>query len=343
VAALALSAKPSLAAAGLVDVLQRNADDLGAAGFDSSFGWGRVNAFRAVKAAIPAKATIAVAVTPASAALRAGEIRQFTAAVSGSSAGVTWNVNPAVGSISATGVYTAPPALAVPQVVTVTATSIEDRTKSASATVSVGMAIWVAVTPPAAILGPSGTAQFTAAAVNSTQGVFWTITPQVGSISAAGFYTAPAAVTSAVMVSVRAVSVEDPSKAATASITLQPPPRVAVSINPGIAALGPGQTAQFAAAVTGANTGVIWSCTPAIGTISTGGLYTAPANVSASQTVLVTASVAGASATATVTLLPPPPSAPEPEGEQAKSPVPGRALGRSTRPPGGGLPVSRRM
>ena len=52
VAALVLSIKPSLSASGLVGVLEQSADDLGTAGFDQYFGWGRVNALRAVSAAL---------------------------------------------------------------------------------------------------------------------------------------------------------------------------------------------------------------------------------------------------------------------------------------------------
>jgi subtilisin family serine protease len=53
VAALVLAVKPQLTAAGLVDLLRETADDLGTPGFDGSFGWGRVNAYRAVMAAQP--------------------------------------------------------------------------------------------------------------------------------------------------------------------------------------------------------------------------------------------------------------------------------------------------
>lgn len=48
VAALVLSYAPSLSAANLVRVLETNADDLGAVGYDQYFGWGRVNAYRAL-------------------------------------------------------------------------------------------------------------------------------------------------------------------------------------------------------------------------------------------------------------------------------------------------------
>jgi thermitase len=51
VAALVISANPSLTAVQVQDILKQNADDLGAPGFDTSFGFGRVNAYRAVLAA----------------------------------------------------------------------------------------------------------------------------------------------------------------------------------------------------------------------------------------------------------------------------------------------------
>src|SRR5262249_23734620 len=57
VGALVLSVKPSLSASGLVTLLQQNSDDLGAPGFDTSFGWGRVNAYKAVLAAQNAPTT----------------------------------------------------------------------------------------------------------------------------------------------------------------------------------------------------------------------------------------------------------------------------------------------
>jgi thermitase len=52
VAALVISAKPSLSGQQIQDILKHNADDLGTTGWDSSYGWGRVNAQRAVAAAV---------------------------------------------------------------------------------------------------------------------------------------------------------------------------------------------------------------------------------------------------------------------------------------------------
>jgi hypothetical protein len=51
VAALALAANPSLTAQALVNLMEQNADDIGSPGYDTSFGWGRVNAYRTVLAA----------------------------------------------------------------------------------------------------------------------------------------------------------------------------------------------------------------------------------------------------------------------------------------------------
>jgi subtilisin family serine protease len=51
VAALVMSANPNLTPSQVQDVLKQSADELGAAGWDSSYGWGRVNASRAVSLA----------------------------------------------------------------------------------------------------------------------------------------------------------------------------------------------------------------------------------------------------------------------------------------------------
>jgi hypothetical protein len=51
VAGLVMSVNPSLSPVQVQDVLKRSADDLGPAGWDSSYGWGRVNASRAVSLA----------------------------------------------------------------------------------------------------------------------------------------------------------------------------------------------------------------------------------------------------------------------------------------------------
>jgi subtilisin family serine protease len=49
-AALLFARNPSLSNQQAMDLIKNNSDDLGAAGFDTSFGWGRINAYRAVQA-----------------------------------------------------------------------------------------------------------------------------------------------------------------------------------------------------------------------------------------------------------------------------------------------------
>src|ERR1051325_1009082 len=57
VAALVMSANPSLTPTQVQDILKKSADDLGPAGWDSSYGWGRVNASRAVALATGSQTT----------------------------------------------------------------------------------------------------------------------------------------------------------------------------------------------------------------------------------------------------------------------------------------------
>ncbi|HTR34899.1 MAG TPA: DUF2341 domain-containing protein, partial [Bryobacteraceae bacterium] len=79
---------------------------------------------------------ITVSVTPPEATLSASQTQQFTAAViNNTNTAVTWALNPKVGTISPTGLYTAPSTISTQQAVTVTATSLADATKTASATI----------------------------------------------------------------------------------------------------------------------------------------------------------------------------------------------------------------
>ncbi len=61
VAALVRALRPDLSEAAVYDLLRQTADDVGAAGFDTLTGWGRLNAARAVSASIPG---LTLAVSP---------------------------------------------------------------------------------------------------------------------------------------------------------------------------------------------------------------------------------------------------------------------------------------
>jgi hypothetical protein len=92
----------------------------------------------------PAPPSVAVKINPPIQGVVVGATQQFTATVTGNAnTAVNWSVkqppggNANVGSISTSGLYTAPAAVPSPSTVTVTATSAADSTKSDSATVTV--------------------------------------------------------------------------------------------------------------------------------------------------------------------------------------------------------------
>src|SRR5205807_1766618 len=118
----------------------------------------------------------------------------------------------------------------------------------------------------------------------------------VGTISSAGLYTAPAAVQSTTTVTVTAVSQADATKSASVQVTITPTAAVSVTISPTTTPLAPGGTQRFSATVqTTSNTPVPWQvnavapCTTLFRSISSAGLYTAPAAVQSTTTVTVTA------------------------------------------------------
>jgi hypothetical protein len=90
-----------------------------------------------------APAAVTVSLSPQSAQVALLGQTQFTATVSGGSAGVTWSVNGTVGGggnqgvISSSGLYTAPTTLPSPNTVTVAAASADNSAQSASATVTI--------------------------------------------------------------------------------------------------------------------------------------------------------------------------------------------------------------
>jgi uncharacterized protein (DUF1800 family) len=291
----------------------------------------------AVNLRITAAATpVTVTVMPASATVAASGIRQFSATVGGSTnTGVVWRVNDVVGgsagigTISTTGLYTAPASVPNPAGVVIRATSLADGSARGAATVTIQAAapaqVTVTVTPSTATVTTSAPRQFTAAIAGSTNtGVTWSVNgmpggnSSLGTISAAGLYTAPASVPSPAGVTIRATSAADGSAGGNASVTVQAPAPapVTVAVTPSTATVAPSATQQFSASITGsANTGVTWSVNgvtggnATVGTISTAGLYAAPAAAPnpASITIRATSAASPSSgATATVNVVGPP-------------------------------------
>jgi hypothetical protein len=250
-----------------------------------------------------------VSVSPSSAQVKPGAQLQFTATSNGSSALFVWSISGSgcsgsgCGSISSNGLYTAPTHAPNPPIVAVTATLLSDPTKSGSATVTIssGTAVGISISPTSVQIGTGGHQQFTVTVTGtSNTAVTWTITGSgcaettCGTVNSAGLYTAPAVPPSPPFFSITATSVADPGKSATASVTVVPV--VTITISPTSATVAPSGSKQFSANVSGtANTLVSWSisgagCTGrACGTISSVGLYTAPAIVPNPPSVTVTA------------------------------------------------------
>ena len=256
---------------------------------------------------IAVSAAVAVSVTPTTSALQPSGTSQFTAAVTNSSnPSATWSATS--GTISSSGLYQAS-ATNANSTATITATSVADPTKSASALVTI----------TAIPLTLSGT--FIPAQVGFNYSVPLTVSngtaPYTFSISSgqlpAGltFSTSSGAVSGTPTTSgtsTFALSVTD-SKGTSGSQTFQiaVSPAVAISVTPTSSALQPSGSSQFTATVTNSsNLAATWSATS--GTISSSGLYQAPAG-NASSTASVTAtSVAdptkSASSSITITAIP---------------------------------------
>jgi Big-like domain-containing protein/galactose oxidase-like protein len=181
--------------------------------------------------------SVSVSCNPASVAT--GQTSQCTATVTGTgsySSAVNWSVNSVqggnstVGTISSSGLYTAPSTVPSPNPVTVTATSVADTTQSGSASVAITSAsVAVAVSPPSATAQTGDTLQFSASVTGTTNSaVNWSVNgigggnSTVGTISSTGFYTAPATVPSPNTIAVTAASVVGSAVSNSASVLINP-------------------------------------------------------------------------------------------------------------------------
>jgi len=183
-------------------------------------------------------------------------------------------------------------------------------------------------TPPPPVVGvtvsPANTnvnglkSQLFAAQVTGTsnQAVTWSLSgtgcngPSCGSIAANGVYKAPATVPVPAIVIAIATSAADSTKSAAASVTVLPTLAVEVAVAPRRATILANKTVNLAALVTNTlNTGVSWTVTGtscigvACGTISTSGVYTAPAAAGAVTVTATSQADASKADQATITVV----------------------------------------
>ena len=251
---------------------------------------------------------IVVAVSPTAATVVAGSSQSFTCTVTGSSdTACTWSVQEGAsgGTVTSGGVYTAPQTAGTYHVV---ARSHADSTKSAAATVTVTappQPIAVTVSPMAATVVAGSSQSFACTVTGSSdKACTWSVQEGAsgGTVTSGGVYTGPQ---TAGTYHVVATSHADSSKSASATMTVTAPPVVSVSVSPSSASLDACQTRTFTATVAGtSNSSVTWSVQEAAagGTVTSGGVYSAPSTAGTYHVVARSQVDTTKSATATVTV-----------------------------------------
>lgn len=212
---------------------------------------------------VMAKAPVSVSVSPAADSISSASRLQFTAKVTNSTnQAVTWSAT--AGSISSTGLYTAP-AVTSSTSVTVTATSAAQTSAFATAALTIlppgtTPPVVVSVTPSSDTLASGATLQFSALVTN-TSNVAVTWAASAGTISSSGLYTAPT-VTTNTSATVTATSVAQSSASASASLTITAPvaPTLVITTSslPGATS---GSTYSTSLAAKGGTTPYSWSVT----------------------------------------------------------------------------------
>jgi O-glycosyl hydrolase len=259
------------------------------------------DASRTASAAVTVTAA-GISISPTILTIALGGSANFTCTVTGAAdTACTWSVTEANGgSISASGVYTAPTIAGIYHVV---ATSHADPTKTASTAVTVNPAA-ISISPATATVSEGGAQIFACSVTGAVDtGCTWSITEGAtgGTVSTTGAYTAP---NTAGTYHVVATSHVDPTKTATATVTVAPP---SVSISPASPSLLAGGTQTFTCAVTGAaDTSCTWSIQEGStgGVINSSGSYIAPVSGGTFHVIATSHADATRSATATVTVSP---------------------------------------
>ena len=185
--------------------------------------------------------TVTVTISPTTATVKLGQTEQFTAAVTGNSnTTVTWAVNnvtggnASVGTITTAGFYTAPSNAVNASSVSVTATSVADTSKSASATVTISSGAVVTVLPTTgATIAVGNCYQFSDTVTNLTStteptAVNWDVNSvqggnsTTGTITTTGYYCAPSQLGSSTTYVVKATLQADTSSYGQTNITVLP-------------------------------------------------------------------------------------------------------------------------
>ncbi len=183
----------------------------------------------------PIPTVTGVAVAPDAPTIAGLAQQQFTATVSGTnspSQAVTWS-KVGGGTLSTSGLFTAPTSTSSAQTITITATSVLDGSKSGLAVVTVAAAVvtpptvsGVGVSPATRLLAALASQQFVAVVSGTgslSQQVEWSLAGG-GSLSIGGLYVAPASTDAVQTATVTATSVSDGTKSGFATVTIAATP-----------------------------------------------------------------------------------------------------------------------
>lgn len=270
---------------------------------------------------------VSITISPQSDSILTGQTAAFTASATGlTNTSVTWAVdgvaggNGALGTISSAGVYTAPGVPPSPNVVTVSATSVANTSvkDSASVTIENPSPALTAISPSSLAAGGSDTTLTLTGSGFAQQSVV-----QAGGTALATTFTSASQLSAVVPAAMLAtagtlpIMVVNPSPGGGTSSAQSLTVSITVSVSPSVQTVDVNQTQQFNATLAGsANQGVTWSVNgvaggnSTVGTISTAGLYAAPALPPSPNSVTITAASAAdptRTATATVTIVNPAP------------------------------------
>jgi hypothetical protein len=231
-----------------------------------------------------------IQLSPNVAGVELGALQAFTSVISSAAhpdSAVRWSLSGAscpsgCGSVDAGGNFTAPQILPAPASVTISAQSVADPTKHASASISIGSHFTFTISAPASVpTGASAAIVATLTAVlgsNPSTAVSWTLSGTGCSGSGCGTlttvttqftgsgktasdsatYVAPAAATTPDTVTITVTPQADPSKLAQATLAIAP--GVGVAITPGTAPLAANHRTTLTPQVNGAaNSNVLWN------------------------------------------------------------------------------------
>jgi hypothetical protein len=275
---------------------------------------------------------VTVVLQPTQVSVPLSQSQQFQATVTGTSnKSVTWFAggvaggSATAGTISPSGLYTAPSAMPSPPTITVTASSNAEGSATASAVVTLTGGIVIGISPTSATVSTGAGQAFTASITGagaSSNALTWSVNGIAGGNSTLGtitpnaatgaLYVAPAVPPSPSTVSVIVTSVADPSKSATASVTITC--SATNTISPSAATVSLAQTQTFTASFClAAGAAITWDVNgipggnSTIGTISSSGantaVYTAPIDLPSPGAVVIHAVTGLFAASASVTLV----------------------------------------